>query len=898
MAKEHAAMSRQPSCAGKYGAKALWSSALLSRSTMYPEGMVVRLRRLLAGLGMCAVLTSAVFPATHATNAHAENSSRTLSSSAQAAPPTKNSTSDTQNSSQLVVIGTSGLLWDWVTPETAPHLYAWATGDSTKLDSDEAGAPSSNVAAEQETASTESAGSSEKPTNAGALANMVVRAAGETTCPAEGWLTIGAGQRAQDVENCRILHAPTDGKIGDWQSFLDANRSNLYAAHLGTLGDALEGTSALAIGPGAALALAHSDGTLTAEYVDVPPLPGSTAQQNSSIPAQPPAETDDSNESARSVTTNDEGRTSAALGYREKAVGRELVVVDLGSVRYPNAQLSEAGDVPHGAHPSTFDRLKSAFSGVAEAPDQVRAQVAALDARFAELIAEVDSDATVMVASVGDAQSDAPELSFFAMRGPATTPGFATSSATRQPGLVQLFDVTATILGHTVPDSSVFAAALGAPVETGAISTPGEGVAQRLVDDQRRSQAVRPLIGPFYLSLGVLLILVVGLAFAVWRRPAQDPAEPTQNLAEAESTSSTSGSTPPGRMRLTRSNPRRSLRQLAAWVAAIPVSSFLVNVLPWWRFDNPGVGLFSGIALIAALIAAVALIAARQHRDAPYLVIGGISSLVLIGDVLLDTHLPSYSLQLASLLGSQPQVGGRFYGFSNAPFAILTAGLLLMAAALACRVREQFGRMWALVVVAVIGVIGTVVDGASTLGADFGGPPALIVGFVILGLLVVGVRVTAWRVGAVIGAAICAVLAFSFIDYLKPPTQRSHLGRFIQSVLDGGAGTIVTRKLTDLVFGLPWPLAALMIVAVLAVVATALWWIRRTWGRRGSAESIRQAWRDFPPLRTSVIAIAAALLVGVGINDSGVVILFIGAVVALPVWVISLTDDESARRLA
>jgi len=74
-------------------------------------------------------------------------------------------------SSPLVVIGFSGVLWKNVTPELMPHLYRFID--------DVAGA------------------------------NIVVRTVGETTCPNEGWLTVGAGQRATDaVRDCRAQGAP------------------------------------------------------------------------------------------------------------------------------------------------------------------------------------------------------------------------------------------------------------------------------------------------------------------------------------------------------------------------------------------------------------------------------------------------------------------------------------------------------------------------------------------------------------------------------------------------------------------------------------------------------------------------------------------------------------------
>ena len=64
---------------------------------------------------------------------------------------------------------------------------------------------------------------------------MVVRTVDETTCPSEGWLTIGAGQRAID---------PTNGcaQIGarGWDSLVQANLASSYRAELDQEASGLE----------------------------------------------------------------------------------------------------------------------------------------------------------------------------------------------------------------------------------------------------------------------------------------------------------------------------------------------------------------------------------------------------------------------------------------------------------------------------------------------------------------------------------------------------------------------------------------------------------------------------------------------------------------------------------
>lgn len=103
------------------------------------------------------------------------------------------------------------------------------------------------------------------------------------------------------------------------------------------------------------------------------------------------------------------------------------------------------------------------------------------------------------------------------------------------------------------------------------------------------------------------------------------------------------------------------------------------------------------------------------------------------------------------------------------------------------------------VLVAVIGVVAVAVDGAPPWGSDVGGVLALVPAFAVLAWLLAGSRVS-WRralAGAVLAVAVIVVLGV--IDYARPAGDQTHLGRFVGDVLHGGAWSIVRRKaLADL----------------------------------------------------------------------------------------------------
>ncbi|RZS91300.1 hypothetical protein EV189_0537 [Motilibacter rhizosphaerae] len=135
----------------------------------------------------------------------------------------------------LVVLGAPGLRWSELSPTATPHLWS-LVGES-------------------------------------AIGSLVTRTARPVTCAPDGWLSLGTGVRAQAVahegrpgskERCPTTTvAVSGGRVEDWASLTSFSRHSDYGATPGLLGDALARRGcALAVGPGAALALALADGAV------------------------------------------------------------------------------------------------------------------------------------------------------------------------------------------------------------------------------------------------------------------------------------------------------------------------------------------------------------------------------------------------------------------------------------------------------------------------------------------------------------------------------------------------------------------------------------------------------------------------------------------------------------
>ncbi|MDQ3628518.1 MAG: hypothetical protein M3419_06890 [Actinomycetota bacterium] len=155
------------------------------------------------------------------------------------------STTEPQPTGPTVVIGVTSLRWADVSEAVTPTLWGLIAGS--------------------------------------AVGSTSVRAVPSSTCPLDGWLSISAGTKATsrrlepdrgtlnpgqasgDVDDivCGPLPAVEDGQVPDWDRYaaLQDSTTGAYGTP-GALGDQLSdlGSCTLAVGPGAAVALAGTDG--------------------------------------------------------------------------------------------------------------------------------------------------------------------------------------------------------------------------------------------------------------------------------------------------------------------------------------------------------------------------------------------------------------------------------------------------------------------------------------------------------------------------------------------------------------------------------------------------------------------------------------------------------------
>ena len=524
-----------------------------------------------------------------------------------------------------------------------------------------------------------------------------------------------------------------------------------------------------------------------------------------------------------------------------------LTIVDLGAVVEPQGREEDG-----------------AWNG---APTTPRAdQVAALDRRLGDLLATVPDATTVLVAALSDSERF-PHLSVAMAWGPAPRDGdygsaWLNSRSTRRQALVQLTDLTPTVLALLGVDQP--GDAVGSPWTAGADHPDDTAVmVAQLVDMDSAAQVVRYVVPPFYALLVIAQVVLYGSAAVALRRQWGGPGRRLRVL--------------------------RLTRRTAVVCAAVPVSTFLANIVPWWRMPSPTVALIGCLAATITLVTLVALLGPwRRWLLGPPGAVAALTGIVLGADVVTGSY-----LQMSSLMGYSPLVGGRFYGFGNVAFALFATGTLLAVTAFAEPLVDRGRTRAAVALAATTGVVAVLIDGLPRWGSDFGGVLALVPGFAVLVLKLAGLRLSVRRFAAILVGAVATIATIAIVDWTRPMTERAHLGRFVQQVLDGEALPIVVRKLqanaeilqTNYSFSLLVPVAFAFVVLVLL---RPLAW---------RAAALKLAYDRAPTLRPGLVALGVLLGVGFAVNDSGIAIPAVGLTLAIPfllaVSVTALERDET-----
>jgi hypothetical protein len=264
------------------------------------------------------------------------------------------------------------------------------------------------------------------------------------------------------------------------------------------------------------------------------------------------------------------------------------------------------------------------------------------------------------------------------------------------------------------------------------------------------------------------------------------------------------------------------------------------------------------VLLFSPALAGLTLLLLRGYRAL------AVASALTVGAYAIDviTGSPLTSL---SLLGPNPGLGVRFYGIGNELEALLAVLVTAGAGAALTGFAAGLSRHRAAATFVAAGLLAAFVFAAGRFGADVGAAIVFPVGAVVAAVAIAG-RGRRTAVLAVIAAPFAVLPLMALIDLISG--ANAHLTR---SVLDaGGLGDladVAQRRLQLSAHSFTRPVLLALLPLVLAVAVLA-------YVRRGRLS----AWLDgIPAMRAGLIGALAATLIGTLANDSGALLLEIGA---------------------
>lgn len=647
------------------------------------------------------------------------------------------------------------------------------------------------------------------------VASMSVRTASSTTRPADAYLTIGAGNRMA------VPATLPSGEVLDRnETMWDRNPTEAFQRTTGFTADK----------PIVSINKPQLDRFNDQEYFF------------------------DARAGSLASSLNDGDRTMAVIGNADVAlldsyrrqVGLAAMnldgqvddgMVDRSLLR-ANPELPFGIEIDPAVHAAAFERLWAENDVVlAELSDLERAEEArevstesqgdaqyerallSSDALLASMMRHVDLERDTVIVVSGVAPLEQLELTVFAVAGPGFEPGWARSSTTRRDRFVTLTDIAPSILSHY--DLETPSGMNDTRITSVASSDALDARMETLIDDSERAVVRDRTFGPVSVVFVVALVLTIVAAMSCL---AWFP-------------------------RLNRFIWAATVVQLAFLPA-----TYLLGVFGFTTVSS----LVLGLVLGTAALAAVASLFRSVDTHLPALALVALLWSVLAIDIATGGR-----LQLNTIFGYSPIVAGRFAGFGNQAYSMFAITALILAAAFADRrAPDERGRATVATVAAIAVWTGLalVLDGHPSMGSDVGGVLSIVPAATVFILLLRKIRIDAKLVVG-IGVATVAVLAgFAALDLSRPAENQTHLGRFASDLVDGGAGTIIQRKIAAnlRVLTSVW---AWVIPASLGYFCYIIWRPNRTFARLGERH---------PSYRAFGVGALTLGVMSMAVNDSGV----------------------------
>jgi hypothetical protein len=662
-----------------------------------------------------------------------------------------------------------------------------------------------------------------------AIGGMITRTAGKRSSAAAGYTAIGAGGRASAVtplapqafEPAEAYGRTTAAKVYHQRTGQDADGA---IVHLGIAALKQENAAGLynpRLGAfGDALAGAGESRAVIANADGAQPVVDDSLPQY-----QRPA--------VNALMTGDGSvpRGSVGRDLLEEAPGWPFGVrMDLDG-----AYQSFADSWAHGGVVLVegSDLLRADLYGDFTTSDQLRAHrrtaLDRFDALVGRMLADVDAahDAVMVVGPAASRQGSG--LTVASLRAPGVEPGLLRSASSRRTGFVYTYDTSPTVLhllGIDAPKKME-----GEVMESRAASGDRIATLVRANTDAVFRDSKVQLATMIVVVLSAVLALVAGLVARRFLGPVRRR---------------------PG-----------LLRGFALAVLGFLAATYVAGPLHFGRSGNQ-LAYLGFLAAFAVAFAVGCTLLGRRHPYAPLALALAFTAALHVADLLAGAR-----LELNTVFGYSATIGIRVSGEGNPTFAQLTAAVVLLGGLVVWR-RPGRRTVWAVIAMLAFTLL---VMAAPPFGGDFGAALAGAPAFALFAWLLLGKQVHIRTVAILVGLLVGAGLAVGVVDMVRPADKQTHIGRLFTKVVNGDAGDFLLTVRRKLVANLD-SFTNTKLLWVLPIVAVLLWVLWRAPQSRG-----RVLFRRVPVIRQTLLALALLAFFGDALNDSGVSIPALMAVV-------------------
>lgn len=466
----------------------------------------------------------------------------------------------------------------------------------------------------------------------------------------------------------------------------------------------------------------------------------------------------------------------------------------------------------------------------------------ASDVLFGRLLAGVDLERDQVLVVAPYNRAGDRDLTVVALGGSGVEPGYLRSASTQRSGMLTLVDVAPTILdrlGVARPDEME-----GRPAVAVASDDEIGTRIDRLIKINRASRFREQLLTPTTTAVVVILAAAVALAMLAHTNRWGDRA-----------------------------------RLLIATVALCGLSMLPMSyVARGFALEDHGIGFYWTLITsggLALTLVALGIERLWGHRRVALGIVLITVVAVIVADVVTGSR-----LSLSAAFGYSPTGNSRLYGVSNYSYGMIAAAVCLLASGLASLRPDRWGKIGAVAMMVAL----TVVLGVPVWGSDVGGVLAFTPAVLIFAIVLSGRRIRLRTVLLAGVATAAAITLFGLLDLARPASDRAHLGRLFERVINEGAEPLVTIVERKLLANLDVSTSSLWVVAI--PIGLVLW----VYLVRFRDRPYHRMRERLPALPAGLLALVVAAVLGSLLNDSGAIVGGVASLVLSSALVVELLD--------